>query len=337
MENIINTIDDRKADQADESTKLSFARRSRAKEKIRSLDWRYNMQIWHMGESIFTLFRHIFLISVSFIVLYPIISMVSTAFRPVAENYDPSVIWLPRQPTMQNFQEAIQVMNLKKAVPNTLIYALINTILQTTIGMVVAYGFARFRFRMNRLFFGLVLLTVIVPPQTISTSLFAIFNSMGLIGSFWTGWLPSILGLGFRSGLYIFIFRQYFQGMPRELEEAAAIDGCGPYTTFLRIMAPNSKNITITVFLFSMVWNVNDFFTPGTYMANKEIISTSLANFQSNLARLANIGYSVSDPRVITTRVQAACLIVVVPLILTYIFLQKYFTNSIENSGLTGM
>lgn len=308
-----------------------------SKKTLRRRQIRRGLQDWQLDASLFALFRHCFLISVSFIILYPLLSMVSTAFRPFTENYDPSVIWIPRQPTLQNFTDAIEVMQLGRAVPNTLVYTLVNTLIQTAVCMAAGYGFARFRFRGRRLMFLGVLLTIIVPPQTISTSLFAIFNRFGLIGSFWTGWLPSLLGVGFRSGLYIYIFHQFFLGMPRELEEAGRIDGCHAGMIFARIMVPNSRNITITVILFSLVWNVNDFFTPGTFFANRPVMATSLANFQSNLAQLASIGYSNTDPRIISTRVQAACLIMLVPLLIIYIFTQRYFTDSIEHSGLTGL
>lgn len=292
---------------------------------------------WHMTDSMMALFRHLFLIAVSFIILYPIVSMLSMAFKPFLENYDPSVIWIPREPTLQNFIDAIQVMQLDKAVPNTLIYTIVNTLIQVVVCMITAYGFARFKFRGKKLLFMGVLLTIVVPPQTISTSLFAIFNQLGLIGSFWPGWLPSLLGVGFRSGLYIYIYHQFFIGLPVQLEEAAAIDGCSAWSTFTRIMVPNAKNITITVFLFSLVWNVNDFFTSGTFFAHRPVMATALSNFQSNLAQLATISYSNTDPRIVSTRVQAACLILLAPLLLIYVFTQRYFTESIETSGLTGM
>lgn len=321
------------------------------------LEGRHYVRSKHPQRKVWAVVRHAFLVGVGFTILYPVLYMISNAFKPQLENYDPSVIWIPKSPTFQNFRDALTVLDLGGIINDTLAVTLVTTIIQVVICLVVGYGFARFKFRFNNILFALVLLTIIVPPQNIGTSLYSsyrffdLFGILGalegitngaiapinLIGTYWVSWLPALFGVGLRSGLYIYIYRQYFLGIPRELEEASAIDGCGPYSTFMRIMVPNTKNIVITVFLFSIVWNWNDFYTPAMYMQSKTTLATALSQFQSNLQMLSTIGGANVDPIVVLTRIQAAALLAILPLLVLYIITQRYFTESIENTGITGI
>jgi len=311
----------------------------------------------HPQRKIWAVFRHTLLIGVGFVIMYSILYMISNAFRPPEENFDPSVIWIPKSPTLSNFRDALEVLNINELLGNTLAVTLGTTLIQVVVCLLVGYGFARFRFKGCKILFGLVILTIIVPPQNLSTSLYSNFRyfdflgilrylekvtdgavkPINLIGTYWVSWLPALTGTGLRSGLYIYMYRQYFIGIPKELEEASAIDGCGPYSTFARIMLPNTKNIVITVFLFSIVWNWNDFYTPAMYMQNMPTLARALSEFQSNLQMIASIGGANMDPIVVLTRIQAACLLAILPLLILYIFTQRYFTESIENTGITGI
>ncbi len=296
---------------------------------------------------LWVLFRHALLIGLCFVILYPVIYMVSNALKPVEQYYDAAVVWIPKSVTLDNFAVVLKVMDLPTIMRNTLLTAILPSLIQTAICMFVAYGLARFDFKGRNIVFMLVILTIIVPQQTISTSLYqeyryfnlgGLFSFAGmdinLIGTPWVTILPALLGVGLRSGLYIFIYRQFFLSLPKELEEAASIDGCNPYSTFMRVVLPTTKNIVLTVLLLSLVWNWNDFLTPATFMGGKLTISTALARFQSDLNNAHNLGIDVT---VANTQIQAACLISIIPLAILYVLTQKYFTESIESSGLTGM
>ena len=129
---------------------------------------------------------------------------------------------------------------------------------------------------------------------------------------------------------------QFFAGLPKELQEAASIDGCGAFRTYLKIVVPTARNINIAVLLLSLVWNWNDYYTPAMFIRTKDNIATAMANFQANLQNLHNMGTGMNI-QTANTQIQAACLIAIVPLIILYIFLQKRFAEGIENSGLTGL
>lgn len=303
------------------------------------------------------IYRHLLLIGISFIILYPVLFMLSNAFKPVEQYYDPSVIWIPKSLTLDNFKLVLQVINFPEVFKNTFFIALLPSFIQTAICMYIAYGLARFKFRGRKLIIALVILTIIVPQQTISTSLYASFRHMdlfgiasalskvtngaikpiNLIGTPWVTILPSMLGVGFKCGLYIFIYMQFFTGLPKELQEAAAIDGCGALKTFFKIIVPTTKNITLSIILLTVVWNWNDYYTPAMFIRTRDTISTAMANFQTQLQNLHNMGLGITNIQTANTQIQAACLLSIIPLVILYIILQKYFAEGIENSGLTGL
>ncbi len=300
--------------------------------------------------------RQLFMLGISYVVLYPLLYMVSNAFKPVEQYYDPSVVWLPKSLTLENFEIVGMVMDIGAVLKNNVIIELLPAVLSVIMCMMIGYGLARFRFRGKTLIVACVILTIIVPQQTIASSLYSSFryfdflgilsflhryipavDAINLIGTPWVTILPALLGVGLKSGIFIFIYMQFFTGLPRELQEAAAIDGCSEFRTFAEIIVPTAKNIIIAVLLMAVVWNWNDYYTPAMFIRTKDTIATAMASFQANLENLHNMGTGMSSIQTAQTQIQAACLITIAPLIVLYIFLQKRFSEGIENSGLTGI
>lgn len=304
---------------------------------------------------IISLLRAGILIEIGFIVLYPVLYMISIAFRPVAQMYNPNVVWIPLSLTMENIRQAWQFMEFPKAAWNTVYLDLVSAVLQTAVCCIVAYGFARFRFRGRNVLFALVIFTIIVPPSTTLISSYLQYRSFDVAYIFsalnwlFTGrfegvrlvntpfvmWLPALFGTGIRSGLFIFLYRQFFSSMPKELEEAAYIDGCGPYSCFARIIVPNAKSEIVTVLIFSIVWYYNDTFYSSTYMDSLRTISTSLEYLNENLATISPLGAALDRYQVVTL-IQAACLLTIIPLTIFYIIMQRYFTESVQRTGIVG-
>ena len=317
------------------------------KEFIRS--HKVMQKLWAVG-------RQLFMLGISYVVLYPLLYMVSNAFKPVEQYYDPSVVWIPKSLTMENFKIVALVMDIGNVMKNTVIIELLPAVISAMVCMMIGYGLARFNFRGKRFVVACVILTIIVPQQTIASSLYSSFryfdflgilkflhrfipavDTLNLIGTPWVTILPSLLGVGLKSGIFICIYMQFFTGLPKELQEAAAIDGCGEFRTFLKIIVPTAKNINIAVLLLAVVWNWNDYYTPSMFIRTKDTIATAMASFQANLENLHNMGIGVANIQTAQTQIQAACLITILPLVVLYIFLQKRFSEGIENSGLTGI
>ncbi len=294
------------------------------------------------AEKIWKFFRFVILCGLGFVILYPLIYMISCTFRERNDMNDPTVMWIPRNLTLDVLRETIEAMDFWGALKTTLFLNIGCSLVQVISCAVTGYGFARFDFKGRKLLFGVVIMMILVPTQVISLPLYTQFRYFGigslkvnLIDSMLTMYLPALTANGIRSGLMILIFRQFFKGLPRELEDAAYIDGCGPFMTFIRVMVPNAASSFLTVFLFSVVWYWNDYYISSTFFTNTRTIATMLQNLDSELKmRIFN------DPKVqISGREQivwrqAGCLISIAPVLLMYVFLQKHFTEGIERSGL---
>lgn len=304
-------------------------------------------------------FRFATLFCVGIILLYPIFNILSIAFRPLQQMTDPLVVWIPKSFTLDNVKNAMEALSFSQSLANTLAVTAGCSILPLLSCGLAGYGFARFDFRGSKLLFGLVLLTIVVMPQIyviprfLQYYAFDFFGlgsvarlftgktaSVNLIGSYWTMLLPAAFGVGIRNGLFVYIFRQTFLNMPRELEESAHIDGCGLFAAYFRVIVPVAKVTFVMVLIFSVVWNWNDYLNAGMYMASKPTLSTKLFSLQSTLYLMTqgrmDLNATESNPYVINASMQAGCLMVIAPIMGMYLFLQRQFVESIERAGIVG-
>ena len=291
-------------------------------------------------------FRFLILFGLAFVILTPLLFMISYGFRDNADMTDPTIIWIPRHPTLRIMKQTIKAMGLTQRKNNPLINTLFLNIgcsvCQVITCAITGYGFARFRFKGRNLLFGIVILMILVPTQIISIPLYMtfryfLFGHVNLIDNPLVMYLPAMTANGIRAGLMIFIFRQFFRGLPKELEDAAYLDGCGPLRTFVKVMVPNAGSSFLTVFLFSIVWYWNDYYVAGSFFSNKKTISMVLKNLDAvlNLAIFNSATAQISAREKIVW-LEAGCLISITPMLLLYICLQKHFTEGIERSGLVG-
>lgn len=299
-----------------------------------------------IAEKCWPVFRFLILFGLGFVILTPLIFMLSYAFRENRDMNDPTVMWIPRHFTLRIMKQTINAMHLNAARNNPLINTLLLnlgcSVCQVITCALTGYGFARFRFKGRNLLFGVVILMILVPVQIISIPLYMtfrnfLFGSVNLIDNMLVMYLPALTANGIRAGLMIFIFRQFFRGLPKELEDAAYLDGCGPLKTFLCVMIPNAGSSFLTVFLFSIVWYWNDYYVASSFFTNKETISTVLRNLNGTLNKeiFNNANANISAREKIVW-LEAGCLISITPMLILYAFLQKHFTEGIERSGLVG-
>ena len=221
-----------------------------------------------------------------------------------------------------------------------------SALLQTVVCSLVGYGFARFRFKGREVLFLLVVFTIIVPPQAIINTLYMTMRFFHIpIASLFIGpvnlldtpfafWVQGLFGMGLRSGLFIFIYRQFYRGLPSDLESAALIDGCSPLQTYLRVMLPNAVMVMVTVFMFSLVWHWNDAYTTSILSPNNRTLSVALSDLRIVVYRLNDAGGD--DPVITQVRVQAGALLSILPMLILFLFTQKTFTESIERTGIVG-
>lgn len=292
--------------------------------------------------------RTVFIITLSYLFIYPLLFMICTAFQDPASVNDPSVILFPKRWSLESVKEMITVLKYWDSAQLTMTIAITSTLASLLSCSLVGYGLSRYKFKGQNLLFALVVLTIIVPPQTILPSKLLNFQffdfggvlslipgkpSINLLNTVWTFVLPSLFATGLRSGLFIYIFRQFFMGLPRELEEAARIDGCGALQTYIKIIIPLAVPAFITVTLFSFIWHWNDLYSSSMFFTDDVKPLMPLLNSLDALLERSAIGSSAYVAR---TYKASAALLTILPPLLLYIFTQKYFTESIERSGIVG-
>ena len=297
------------------------------------------------------LLSFLFFVGMTYIFLFPIIYMLSVSVREPSSVQDPTVIWVPKALSGVSFKEAIEAMDYWNSLLLTVIISVGGTLTSLVSCSMAGYGLARFKFKGNKLVFALVVVTITLPSVSIMNAsylnfryfdfggLLSIFGvNLNLLNTPWVFLLPALFGAGLRNGLFIFIFRQFFSGMPKELEEAAYIDGCGPFSTFVRIMLPMSKAAFITVMLFSFIWHWNEYYMSALYfIEGVKPLSVMLDSLQSTLGlALSGALNGVSSPYVLRTYLQAGSLLTIIPPLILYIFTQRQFTESIERTGIVG-
>lgn len=312
---------------------------------------------YFLGKVVWFIFRFILLLGVCFVILFPFYSKISSSFMSPDDFLDVTVRLIPRYPSLDIYKAIIFENGYLKALLNTFILSGSCALLQTFVCSLVGYGFAKFKFKFNKLLFLLVVFTMIVPHSTLQLSMFMEFRyfdilgilnllgggvvdwislledtSFNLINTYWPMWILSATALAFKNGLYIFMLRQFFSGIPDELEESASVDGAGVFRTFVQIVLPNAVPMMITVFMFSFSWQWTDnFYTDLFYTTSGPTLMPDIVNIPISLSIT-----SAAANQYTTAIINTCGIMILLPLLLIYCFGQKYIVQGIERSGITG-
>ena len=296
----------------------------------------------------YSMMRFSLILGISLIILFPIFNIISMSIKAREDLFDPSVFWIPRDfswnTVYSNLKFVINFSDYWQYLFSTCIFVVVVTACHIASSCVIGYGFAKFRFKGNKPLFSLVLLVMLVPPLTTIIPQYLIFSNFDLFGlikllgggdgiSLNVGFLPIMLlgltGFGLKNSLFIYIFRQFFANCPKELDEAAYVDGCGVFKTFFFIGIPLAKSAAMTVGIFSVVWEWTDSFYTYFYGENLKHLISELFSLAQRLWHLNADGSHLIFSNV-------GILLCILPVLLLYIVLQKFFTQSIERSGLVG-
>lgn len=311
---------------------------------------RYKNTISGCGVLCYKIFRLILLLGISYIMINPILRQLSYAMATAEDITANDFVWIPKTQTFANFINMKHLMDVSKQFLTTIKICVISTILQIISCSLIGYGLARYKFKGNFIVFLWVVMTIIMPVQANVIPLFLdyrFFDFFGigtligkitgtaltanLLDTHWVYFLPAIFGVGLNAGLFIFIFRQFFMNMPKELEEAARIDGCGPLKTYVKVIVPNAAPIFVTVGLLSTVFYWND----------KSIADVLLTTYEKKSMTAA--AYNVQIPQNTSgitahyvASLAALLLTIHAPLMLVFILGQKFFVESMDRSGIKG-
>jgi multiple sugar transport system permease protein len=304
---------------------------------------------------LFAVFRSILVLGMAYVIIGPLLGIIANSFFSNTDSASPLVYLIPQDPTLERYKSALIYMDYWAVLARMTLYIISLTAIQLVVCGMAGYGFARFNFPLKKVMFACVIITIVLPPQTIMYPLYSTFqgfNPLGIIGLFNDGnsvnllgtsipiYLLTLLGTGLRSGLYIFIFVQFFRGLPKEIEEAALIDGAGSIRTFTTVMVPNAVPAIVTVTIFSLVWQYNDSFYGRLFDVRAFFDGSALDADILLSTKLASLGESfrqaTQDPIGSTLVISAGVVMMVLPLLVMYIVLQKYFIEGVERSGIVG-
>ena len=291
---------------------------------------------------IWSIARALLLIGLSFIILYPILYMISVSFRMPDELMDPSVVWIPKQLTLSNYKFVFEKTEYISAFFRTLALSLVCSVFQMFSCGLTGYGFARFKFHGRTLLFFGALLTFIVPPQIISMPLYTQYSAftrttgLQMIGTILPSTVSAVFSQGLRAGLFIYLFRQFFKNMPLELEDAAHLDGCGPISAYFRVMLPNAVPMLLVTFILTFVWYWTDYINVALFFGQAKPLAVLLSGLSDTITTMRGAngtGYTMFQNNVY---VDTFCLLFIMPPIIFYGFLQKKFTENLVNAGIVG-
>ena len=326
---------------------------------------------YFLTQVVWYIFRFILMIGISYVILFPFFSKIAGSFMGYEDFVDVTVRVIPKNFTLATYKAIFLENNYLDAFLNTTLLAVSSALLQTFVCTLIGYGLAKFKFKGNGLVMILVILTMIVPHETLKLSLsthFRYFDFGGLhaflkpdgtrvipgilqilgvdtisktavndlpslLNTFWPLLIISATGLAFKNGLYIFMMRQFFQGVPDELEESAYVDGATTMRTFFTIILPLSVPMMITIFLFAFSWQWTDEFYTTLFFptANKVTLMPDIVAIPKSL-EINYAGQSLFYTAIRNT----AGIMIIFPLVIVYLFCQKYLVQGIERSGIVG-
>lgn len=271
----------------------------------------------HMIARILT---YILLIAMTIIIIFPLLIVLITSFTPnkLTQTWPPKVI--PESFTFDNYTSLFQRMPIGKQLLNTVIFAGAVTIFSVFFDSLAAYGLSRIDFKGRGLLLGILIATMMIPGMALLIPVYKLLASIGLVNTYWGIIIPRMADVG-----GIFLLRQFFISLPKDLDNAARIDGAGEFRIFLQIILPNAKSSVLVVTMFNFMGNWNDLLWPLIMTSRPETRTIT-----AGLAMLTGHGSSVTPYGV----VMAGALISALPLLIIFFFIQKSFVQGIAMTGI---
>ncbi|WP_406449316.1 carbohydrate ABC transporter permease [Streptomyces sp. NBC_01622] len=269
--------------------------------------------------------KHVGLLAVLLVLLYPLAWLLATSLKPANEVLT-SLKLLPSHFEWSNYTTAldgISGVSVTRLLLNSLLISVGSVIGNVVSCSLAAYAFARLRFRMRGPMFGFMIATMMLPHHAVLIPQYIIFNKLGMVDTYWPLILPKFLAT---EAFFVFLIVQFMRGLPRELDEAARIDGCGPFRIFWSVVLPLTRPALITTAIFTFIWSWNDFFTQLIYLFDPEkfTITLALRNFVDQSST------SAYGPMF------AMSVISIVPIVLFFFAFQRYLVQGMATSGLKG-
>lgn len=262
------------------------------------------------------------LVAVAAVFILPLVWMFCVSLKPTPEVLQPN--FLPQQPTVTPYADVVrsESFDFPLYARNTLIIVALSLVGMVLASAIAAYGFARIPFRGRNVLFAICLATMMIPFPVIMVPQYIIFQKLGWIGTFRPLWVPAWFGAAFN----VFLLRQFFMGIPKELEESAMIDGCSRWGCFWRIMLPLAKPALAVVALFHCLAVWNDLVGPLIYLSHQDQFTLALG-LQFLQSRSGDTPWN---------QLMAATTLIILPIVILFVFAQRTFIRGIATTGIKG-
>ncbi len=286
---------------------------------------------------VFTICLYVLLIAIGFVYLYPLLFMFVTSMKTPSDLLNPMVQWVPTELYWGNYEKAYQVLNYPNTLISSILVSVIPSLIQTLVCAVVGYGLARYRFRGKNLIIGLILATFIIPAQNTVIPQMLAYKELGLLGNIFSLILPAAFGQGFQSAIFILIFYQTFISIPKVLEEAARLDGATDLEIFFKIALPGAIPAAIISIIFSVVWYWNETYLTVIFLEGGiQTLPMQLSKFVQAYENLYPAGTVNIFDRLNEAVKLSGTFLNILPLLVMYFILQRWFVESVERAGITG-
>lgn len=272
-----------------------------------------------------TLLYYALVLSIAALMMYPLLWLISSSFKPSADIFVNAHILIPKTVTAEHYisgWKGFGNITFATFFKNSFFICVVSTAAQVLSSAVVAYGFSRIPFTGSKIWFGIMISTLMLPAQVLLVPQYIIYNGLGLLDTYYPIMLPHFFGTPF----FIFLLMQFIRGIPRDLDEAAKIDGCSRYAIFVRVIMPLCGPALITAGIFSFYWKWEEFLGPHLFLqtVSKYTVALALRLF-TDPSSASNWGGAF-----------AMSVLSILPVFLVFVSLQKYLVEGISTSGLKG-
>ena len=277
------------------------------------------------------------LICIGFVYLYPVLYMLVTSLMSTEDLVNPTISWVPTGVDLSNFKMAWSVLDYTESLGISVTFSLVCAVLQTVSCALMGYALARFRVPLKKLWMALLIVIFIIPPDVVTIPKYVLFNELKLVGSPLAMVLPAALGQGLKSSIFVLIFMQAFNSVPKSFDEAAQLDGASRLKVFFVVALPMAVPSIVLCLLFSLVWYWNETAQVALMVGGDfQTLPLQLEAFNSLFGASFSTSFGDTANRLNERYQFAATLLTIMPLILFYLVMQKQFVKGIESTGITG-
>lgn len=289
---------------------------------------------------LFKVILYLFLIGISFIFLYPILQMIVTSFMPLVDLIDPTTIWVPKSFTFRNYARAFEALNAFDSLKDSIVVTVAPTLFVVLSSAFIGYGFASYDIPLKKLWMAILIAMFLIPGILMSIPTYVIYQKLNMLNSLKAFIYPAMTGFGLRQTIFILIFYQFFSNIPKELKEAAKVDGANEFIVFIKIAIPIAAPAFLISALYSFVWYWNETSLAMLYFSDKyTTLPMAVVGFRTlyeNLYPSGTVGLEGASETFNQGVQFAGTMLSILPLLIVYFIAQRWFIEGVDQSGIAG-